>query len=256
MSPPEIAAGQALDALDHALCRSAVWEALALGFSRPSDETVARLASREGAMALAEAAFVLDQSDEADLAASVRALAGEPAPSRAVLEDAYDRLFGHTARGVAAPYETEYGDDSPFLPQREMSDIAAFFRAFGLAVRAGARERLDHLACECEFMLVLARKEAYALRAQDAAMIEETRRAYRLFLRDHLGRWAPAFSRKLAAEDRGHFYGALGELCGRFVAIECRRAGVQAGPELLRLRSTETADVPMACGRLPEVGGP
>ena len=253
MSPADAAAARALDAVDHALCRSAVWEALALGFRRPTDETVARLASRASATALAEAAEALG---EADLAACVRALAGEPAPSRATLEDAYDRLFGHTARGVAAPYETEYGDDSPFLPQREMSDIAAFFRAFGLAVRAGARERLDHLACECEFMLVVARKEAYALQAHEAVMLEETRRAYRLFLRDHLGRWAPAFSRKLAAEDRGHFYGALGDLCARFVAIECRRVGVPAGPELLRLRSTEAADVPMGCGRLPGAGDP
>jgi hypothetical protein len=105
-------------------------------------------------------------------------------------------------------------------------------------------------------MLVLARKEAHALWTQDRPMLEETRRAGRLFLRDHLGRWAPALGRKLAREDAGRFYGALGALCGPFVAIECRRAGVPAGPELLRLRSTETADVPMACGRSVEGGDP
>ena len=253
MSPSEVSAGPALKAVDHALCRSALWEALALGFRRPTDETLARLASHEGATALAEAAEALD---EVDLAACVRALPDVPVLSRATLESAYDRLFGHTARGAVAPYETEYGEDSPFLPQREMSDIAAFFRAFGLVLRPDARERLDHLACECEFMLVIARKKAYALRMHDGVMLEETRRAARLFLRDHLGRWAPAFSRKLLREDAGGFYGALGSLCVTFVAIECRRAGVPAGPELLRLRSTETADVPMACGRSPEAGGP
>lgn len=256
MTPSEVSPRPALEATDHALCRSALWEALALGFRRPTDETLARLASREGAIALAEAAEALDQAEGTDLAPRVRALAGEPAPSRATLESAYDRLFGHTARGAVAPYETEYGDDSPFLPQREMSDVAAFFRAFGLIVHRQARERLDHVACECEFMLVLARKEAYALAGPDAVMLEETRRACRVFLRDHLGRWAPAFGRKLTREDDGGFYGALGALCDLFVAIECRRAGVPAGPELLRLRSTETADVPMACGRSAETSGP
>jgi DMSO reductase family type II enzyme chaperone len=243
-------------AVEHALCRSALWEALALGFRRPTDETIARLASRDGAMALADAAAALDGAEQTDLAPRVRALADEPGLSRATLERAYDRLFGHTARGAVAPYETEYGEDSPFQPQREMSDIAAFFRAFGLVLHPEARERLDHLACESEFMLVLARKEAHALWVQDRVMLEETRRAGRLFLRDHLGRWAPAFGRKLAREDAGRFYGALGALCGPFVASECRRAGVPAGPELLRLRSTETADVPMACGRSAEGGGP
>lgn len=179
-----------------------------------------------------------------------------PPPAPAELRAAYHRLFGHTARGSIPPYETEYGDDSQFQPQREMSDLAAFFRAFGLVRRPEGRERADHVACECEFMLVLARKEAHALQVDDAAMVEDTRHAARLFLRDHLGRWAPAFGRKLAREDPGGFYGALGRLCAVSVTAECRRVGVTAGPTLLRLRSTETADVPMACGAGPEASGP
>jgi DMSO reductase family type II enzyme chaperone len=185
---------------------------------------------------------------DGSLAPAVLALAARPPVVLADLQAAYDRLFGHTARGAVPPYETEYGEDSPFLPQREMSDLAAFYRAFGLALRPDARERPDHLACQCEFMLVLARKEALAEETRDAAMAETTRRAARLFLRDHPGRWAPAFGRKLAREDRGGFHGALGELCALFVAAECRRAGVPAGPALLRLRSAETGDAPMACG--------
>jgi DMSO reductase family type II enzyme chaperone len=244
----------AAGAADVALCRSAVWEGLALGFRLPTAETIARLVRREGAGALADAAAVLDDPADPGVMALVRALAREPAPPLAELHAAYDRLFGHTARGAVPPYETEYGEDSQFQPQREMSDLAAFFRAFGLVRRAEARERTDHVACECEFMLVLARKEAWALAAGDAAMVEDTRRAARLFLRDHLGRWAPAFGRKLAREDPGGFYGALGRLGAVFVEAECRRAGVAAGPALLRLRSAEAPDVPMACGTGPEGG--
>jgi TorA maturation chaperone TorD len=120
---------------DVALCRSAVWEALALGFRPPTAEVVARLAGREGAAALADAAVVVDNPDEPAVVALVRALGNDPPPPPATLQAAYDRLFGHTARGSIPPYETEYGEDSQFQPQREMSDLAAFFRAFGLVRR-------------------------------------------------------------------------------------------------------------------------
>jgi DMSO reductase family type II enzyme chaperone len=240
---------------DVALCRSALWEGLALGFRPPTAETIARLTGSEGAGALADAAAVVDGAEGPGVVALVRALAGDPMPPLAELQAAYGQLFGHTARGAVPPYETEYGEDSQFQPQREMSDLAAFFRAFGLARRPDARERADHVACECEFMLVLARKEAWALEASDAVMVEATRGAARLFLRDHLGRWAPAFGRKLAREDSEGFYGALGCLGTVFVEAECRRAGVAAGPPLLRLRSTETPDVPMACGAGGEACG-
>ena len=243
-------------AADAALCRSALWEALALGFRPPTPETVERLAGREGAGMLAEAAVVVEDPGEAGAAAVVQALGSDPPPPLAELQAAYERFFGHTARGAVPPYETEYGEDSQFQPQREMSDLAAFFRAFGLRLRPDARERSDHIACECEYMLVLARKEACAVEAGDAVMVEDTRRAARLFLRDHVGRWAPAFGRKLVREDPEGFYGALGHLCAVFVTAECHRVGVAAGPDLLRLRSTETADVPMACGAETEASRP
>jgi DMSO reductase family type II enzyme chaperone len=233
-----------------------MWEALALGFRPPTGETVARLASREGARALADVAAALNEGGGRDcLAPLALALAVEPPPSVEALALAHGRLFGHTARGEALPYETEYGEDSLWAPQREMSDLGGFFRAFGLRLDTGARERPDHVACECEFLLVLARKEARALALGDAAMVEATTRAARLFLRDHLGRWAPAFGARLARLDPGRFYGALGELLAAFVAAQCARAGVPAaGPAFLRLRSAEPDSTPAACG--PVGAGP
>lgn len=244
-----------LDAVEHALCRGALWEALALGFRPPTATTVARLASPEGATALAEAAEALDRTEGSALAPRVRALAGARVPSRGALESAYGRVFGHTARGFVTPYETEHGEDSVWEPQREMSDLGGFFRAFGLALRPSAHERPDHIACECEFLLFLARKEVHALGVGDDTMLEATRRAARLFLRDHLGRWAPAFAARLAREDGDGFYGALGRLCAAFVIAECARAGVPAGPEFLRLRAATADPAPMACGPAPTCAG-
>jgi len=240
---------------DLALARSAMWEALALGFRPPTAETVARLVSSEGARALADAAAGLDPAaGGGGLSALALALAVRSSATTAELGLAYGQLFGHTARGAAPPYETEYGEDSLWAPQREMSDLGGFFRAFGLRLDARARERPDHVACECEFLLVLARKEARALALGEQAMAEATARAARLFLRDHLGRWAPAFGTRLARLDGGGFYGALGRLLVGFVAGECARTGVAAGPRFLRLRSTEPDDTPAACG--PAAAGP
>lgn len=233
-----------------ALCRSGLWEALALGFRPPNDETIARLASHDGAAGLAALAATLHGVDGATLEPLAWALAVEPPPSVETLNLAYTRLFGHTARGAVPPYETEYGEDSHWQPQREMSDLGAFFRALRLTVSPNARERPDHVAGECEFLLVLARKEAYALALGDEEMGEATGRTARLFLREHLGRWAPAFGAKVHRLDEDGFYGALGRLLAAFTVAECRRVGVTAGPEFLRLRSPVADDAPMACGPL------
>jgi DMSO reductase family type II enzyme chaperone len=239
---------------DLALARSAIWEALALGFRPPTGETVARLASSDGVRALADVAAGLDLVAGSDCLGSLAlALAVEPPATVSELGLVHGQLFGHTARGAAPPYETEYGEDSLWAPQREMSDLGGFFRAFGLRLDVAARERPDHIACECEFLVVLARKEARALALGDRATGEATARAARLFLRDHLGRWAPAFGAKLARLDRGGFYGALGRLLTAFVDAECARAGVAAGPRLVRLRSAEPDGTPAACG--PAVAG-
>jgi DMSO reductase family type II enzyme chaperone len=234
---------------DLALARSALWEALALGLRPPTAETVARLASSDGARALADVATALD-ADGDHLASLARALAVEPSVTAEDLGRAYDRVFGHTARGAVPPYETEYGEDSLWAPQREMSDLGGFLRAFGLKLDPRARERPDHIACECEFLLVLARKEARALALGDEPVAEATARAARLFLRDHLGHWAPAFAAQLVRLDPDGLYGALGRLLGAFVAAECVRAGVAAGPVFLRLRSAGIDDTPAACGPL------
>ena len=245
--------GLNLAAADVALGRSALYEALALGFRPPTAETVARLATGEAVGALADAAAVLDLAWRSALAAEVGRL---PAPTDlATLRAGFRRLFGHTARGLVPPYETEYGEDSPFLPAHEMGDLSGFYRAFGLALRRDAHERPDHVSCECEFMLVLARREVYALDRGDAAAAEATRQAARLFLREHLGRWAPAFGQRLRREDLDGFYGALGALGGAFLVAECAAMGVSPGPATLRLRSASVGNAPMACAPEPVVEG-
>lgn len=245
--------------VDLALCRATLYNALALGFRVPTEETVARLASPEGAGALADAAAVVDANEGSGLAPTVRGLPGNGSRSVTELSASFRRLFGHTARGPVPPYETEYGQEAIFQQPQELADLTGFYRAFGLALRTGEHERADHLSCECEFLSFLALKEAYALEHQDAPMLEETRKATRLFLRDHLGRFVPAFTKNLIREDRDGFYGTLGELCLRFTTQECTRLGIPVGPESLSLRPATADVVPMSCADGTECslqGGP
>ena len=154
----------------------------------------------------------------------------------------YLAAFGHAARGSCPLNEIEYGDlkaDPLFQPHR-LADLAAFYRAFGLEVAADADERHDHICLELEFLCVLAAKEAYALENQlDADELTLCRDAQRKFLREHVGRWTPAFARRLASATNDSVLGALAEFTRAFVEAECVRFGVTPGSEDLLLRPVD-----------------
>lgn len=236
---------------DLALCRSAIYEALALGFRPPTVETIERLVSEYQNRALVEiAAMLLPNSQNGkmeSLTARVRQLSFcADAQDLESLQISYRHLFGHTAHPQAPPYETEYGEEALFQQPQELGDIAGFFSAFGLKVNTF--ERVDHISCECEFLCFLNRKEAYALEENDAGMLQETRRAQRLFLNEHFGRFVPAFTKLLRHEAPESFYAALGNLCHEFARMECTHFNVPLGSELLRLRPTDLADEGFNCG--------
>jgi DMSO reductase family type II enzyme chaperone len=161
--------------------------------------------------------------------------------------------FGHAARGDCPLNEIEYGElraDPLFQPHR-LADLAAFYRAFGVEVADGAGERPDHLGMELEFMAVLAAKEAYALEHQlDDGQRELCRQAQKKFLREHLGRWSPAFARRLARVAGSPALAALAEFTVAFIVAECAAFGVPAGSEDLSLRPVDEAAESLcaACG--------
>jgi len=232
-----------VDPREGALCRGALYSALALGFGPPDGEVWDRLAGRTGVVALgwlfAETGLAGPEMDE------VLRILEQTTPS----VEAHGRIFGHTARGPVPPFETEYGADTLFHQPQELSDLSGFLNAFGLRLQASEHERVDHVRCECEFMAFLAMKEAYAVEHGDDAMLGETRKAGRLFLRDHLGRFTAAFTQRLLREDPAGFYGALARILRAFVEAECRRADVDPGDEALGLRLAAPEDsAPMLCG--------
>lgn len=238
---------------ERALCRSVLYKALSLGFLPPTSETTMQLGSQEAARTLATAAAALDPGGEFNLCDTARALCrAQDADDVDALRDAYAILFGHTARGAVPPYETEYGKDAPFLQPQELSDIGGFYRAFGLVLSETVHERVDHVCCECEFMSFLSLKTAYALEAEQQDLLEESRRAHKLFLRDHLATFAVTFGRRLAREDPLGLYGRLGNLCIALIQGDCKRLGISSGPDNLSIRESVEDNTPMACGTCSE----
>jgi len=257
MSDPQETAGPDDSAIDVALARSVLYRAITLGL-RPAvrDSAIAPFDSA-ASRTLRVAATLLDshaRSGEGLLPAVETFCA--LAPSAAERGTAHARLFGHS-RGLVCPFETEYGAEGAFRQPQELADIAGTYLAFGLGSPEGGDERVDHVACECEFMDFLGRKEAFGLGALhtsgDQAVAREqlatVQGAARGFLREHLGRFGRAFASLLIKEDTGGFHGALGALLFRFLTQECQRFGLPPGPPSLELRPPVPDDTPMACGR-------
>ena len=245
-------------ALDQALARAVLYHALGASLRRPAAEERQRLFSPAGRDALTGAAAVLDAGRPSAEAISslVEKWAALGAGSCEPVSEAHDRLFGHS-RGLVCPFETEYGPEGGFEQPQVLADIAGSYRAFGLATFGHQDERMDHVACECEFLEFLARKEAYTLgldlsggqvQGDCGVELEITRSAERGFLRGHLGRFGRAFASGLLKEDATGFFGVLGAVLFAFLTQECRRLGVPPGLPVLELRPPALDDAPLACG--------
>jgi DMSO reductase family type II enzyme chaperone len=240
-------------AIDIAVARSFLYRFLAQAYADPSEEAWAYMSEANCQAALDSAVRTLAPTAPA-LARAADAYRSQLRPEAFEgFHDAYLAAFGHAARGRCPLNEIEYGDikaDPLFQPHR-LADLAAFYRAFGLEVAEEADERHDHLSFELEFMCVLAAKEAYALEHQlDPEDLALGRDAQRRFLRDHLGRWTPAFTRRLARMAAESALGALADFTRAFVEAECARQGIAPGSEDLLLRPVDEAaeSVCQGCG--------
>lgn len=249
-------------AIDLAMARSFIHRWLAKAYEDPTPQSWLWLCAPATQRSLRAATQVVAASRqgaaihsgalEVSLQALSTVLGGDVAAGDSFL-NAHLAAFGHAARGSCPLNEIEYGDikaDPLFQPHR-LADLAAFYRAFGLEVTEDAGERHDHICLELEFMCVLAAKEAYALDQRlDAGQLAQCRDAQRKFLREHLGRWTPAFARRLAAATNEPTLRALAQFTRAFVESECVRFGVNPGSEELALRPVDdAADRPCdSCG--------
>lgn len=156
--------------------------------------------------------------------------------------DLFDR--GRAANPI---YETEYGRDRLMAKGNDLADIAAFYKAFGLAWDEG--EMLDHIAIELEFYGWLCLKSSHLQEVGDAEGLHVVREARRKFLADHLGPFVTAIADRPAIQVHS-FYGPVFQFCARIVADECHDLGLEVEP-LTYLPGQKEGEA-MCCGGLKQ----
>ncbi len=214
---------------------AALWRLLSLGFAPPTEDTLAEVEALADVLSEAEPIPELHRVLEA-----VRGV--WPADASAQ----YAWLFRGTVR--VAPYEGSYEID-PIQQGRQMADVAAFYRAFGAQAHGPVAERPDFVGCELEFLAFL------ELRRLGAAQSDEDESHVRLlddigdsFLRDHAGRWLPAFlADVLAAAADAPLYRELAALGLRVVRDELARRGIESSLPKRPARLSVEADT-FECG--------
>ena len=173
-----------------------------------------------------------------------------------VHQETFNRLFGHAVRGKCPPYELEYGRSEIIQQTSFLADVTGFYAAFGMEVHQDTDDRADHVAVESEFMKLLCAKEAYAIEQRSADHVDICITAQRDFLKDHLARWLPAFTHRVRRADPQGFYGALAGFASTYVAAECRRFDITAGPHAVELRPSDPVlDTSISCGPAPSGAG-
>jgi putative dimethyl sulfoxide reductase chaperone len=199
--------------------RAVMYSLLSAGSAVPSRDRWSLLTSK-----LIPAALVIDLPDPlAELSADLASVL--PADVDA-FRDAHMTLFPPITSSDAPGYETAYRGDGIFQQTALLADIAGFYRAHGLRAGGTERERLDHITVELEFMAVLMRKIVASLQAGEFANAEICSEMAILFLRDHLGCWAPAYGRRVTTVSTSDWYRSLGALLTAWVELELDSEGV------------------------------
>ena len=140
----------------------------------------------------------------------------------------YLDLFGQDQEPKCSPYELSYLARGPlFMNTGSLADIAGFYKAFGLQVADGNKDRVDHITVELEFMHFLTFKEAFALKNGDHRNLKVCREAQRKFLQDHLGQWTRAFQEQVNVNSNSSFYCEITKLLDKFVSQDSKIMGIK-----------------------------
>jgi len=191
--------------------RGGIYRFLALGFSYPDPELVE---TARGAISALEPHGLFEFSFALEVAAAAEEVAGS---SLEELEVAYIALFEAGVGGAAcSPFESGRIGDPRRIPEIQ-STLRRTYLRFGIALEV-APDMVDHVATELEVMALLCWREAQAWPTSGLPIRALAHQ--RELLEEHLGRWMPAFARRVAAARRHPAYGALAHALAAFIEHE------------------------------------
>ncbi len=257
------------DDLARLAAREHVLRFLAVVASDPTSERFAGVLSADPQLVLAGARTIAEDEgarpaelapgeelpERLDLAPIVAALR---APRQQLVDD-HTRVFGLVVSKECPPYEVQYCPQTfSVFRSQQMADIAGFYRAFGVETGRDVPERVDHIACELEFLAWLVAKERHARGRLDRDGEEWgeraaiCRNAQRDFLTEHFAWWVPTFARALAdragsLDPPAPLYTALAHALASLVPAERAMLDVEPPHELALPRPEEERGVAEGC---------
>ena len=210
---------------DAALARSLAYRLLSQVFAYPMPDAVALLRGEDLPLAMGH----IDALPP-DVGEALRALAAVLDDAGAAeLETSYREVFSHIHSADCPMFETDYGARDVWRQSNVLADIAGFYRAFGVKEQ---RERPDHISAELEFLHFVAYKGAWATARTDAEHAERCGDAERAFLADHVLRWMPGFTGRVAAIAGNGPYGAAARVADAMLRAEAERLGLAVAEDL------------------------
>jgi len=172
---------------------------------------------------------------------------GDPQTIREAMLVEYTRFAGVPL--LCPHYEADLVGGDSFRAVHLVSDVAAFYAAFGVQVTAVAHERPDYIGVELDFMRLLASKETYAAARGDRRRVQLCRTAQARFFEEHLGRWAAMFAENLGGVVDSRFYQAAAHLLLQFVAAETTYLAVKPRP--IESFANQSLDATTPAGVIP-----
>lgn len=138
----------------------------------------------------------------------------------------YARLFLGPPHALIHPYESCYFGEDRLMTEQTVA-VDAFLKEFGVVPDPmGAREPVDHIAVELEFLAIVCAGE---LATQESALVSSGARTgesaaapapeeiENRFLREHLGQWGQPVAYDIRAATEEPMYVAAAEMLGRIL---------------------------------------
>ncbi len=134
------------------------------------------------------------------------------------MQQEYVRLFLINPDGaVCQPYESFYLDPDRQAAGWIAAQVEREYVAAGLRLSPSLRELPDHAAVELEFMAFLCSREAWAWEDEALEAGRQVLEHERAFLDQHLRRWFPAFTWRVARAAGDGLYAMTAEAAYAFV---------------------------------------
>lgn len=123
--------------------------------------------------------------------------------------------------GGGCPHqESHYLAANTFQKTDLMADVAGFYAAFGVRTSRERRELPDFLGSELEFLWLLGRKEARALRQGKPEAAAICREAREKFLSEHLAAWIDPYRERVERSAAGPLYVMVARLLECYVRAQ------------------------------------